>query len=380
MKHIYNLIFFMCISLSISAQISINKNSLPYVGATLKTYTNINPDVDLSGTEGPITWDFSSLSTTLLNEVKLEDPSEGSASVSEADFVIKTTDFVERYYKNSNDFIEEIYLITLDPVFNSFEIQNSYAQNPIYRKGSIEYEQSYASESRFEAPLAWDDLPDTITSGIGLQFDSVRFNTNWNRTDDITAYGEVILPDATWPALKEETEIIRFVTIDVFFLGAWIEAPAQLLEAFLGDFADLLQPDTTHTVNFYSNQSIEILASFQMDEDNLEPTTVEYKAGPEITTDTYETQLNHITEVSIYPNPSFGNVSFQFKHCVPGTYKIQIFNVLGEKIWNSSYNLKPNNKPFQTDLSQLSKGTYLYTVYGPQGNKITTKRLVIINP
>lgn len=379
MKHLY-FFSFLLISFSISAQISITKEDLPYVGATLKSYNKIDPSVDITGQGGPLTWDFSNLGTENYSEVKLELPSEGTINVSDADFVIKPNDFIEQYYKKSGNLIEEIYLKTLDPVFNAFEITNSYAQNPVYRKGSIEYQQSYASESEFQAPLAWDDLPDTLTSGIGLQVDSVRFNTTWNRMDDITAYGEVILPEATWPVLKEESQVIRTVTIDMFFLGTWIEAPSSLLEAFLGDFGELLEPDTTYAVNFYSNESIEILATFQMDEENGDPTVAQYKAGADKTTDLFNEKFNAQPNVSSYPNPSFGNVSFEFKNCAPGTYKIHIHNILGEKIWSSPYKLKTNNKSFQVDLSQLSKGTYLYSVYGPVGRKITTKRLVIVNP
>ncbi len=371
------LLFPLCTGLF--GQISISKFSLPYKGATLKTYVNISPEIDFSANGGPQTWDFSNLSKTNPNEVELLDPSEGSVDVSNATFIIKTTDFVEQYYKNTGEFIEETYIKTLDPIFNSFEISNSYAKNPMYRKGTIIFGQSYAYEGRIEAPFAWDDLPDTLTGGIGLQLDSIRFNTNWVRTDEITGWGTVILPDASWPALKEESNLERFVTIDVFFLGTWIEAPVSLLEAFLGDFADALQPDTSYSVNFYTDEAIEVLAAIQLSEQNGEANSIEYKQGSEITEIFNATALRK-PEVSTYPNPSYGITSFKFDNCRAGTYNVQIHNILGYKIWSKEYQIKQNQKPIEEDLSMLTKGTYLYSVYDPLGKKIATKRLVIINP
>lgn len=373
------LFVFLIFCSSLIGQISISKFSLPYQGATLKTYFNVAPNVDFSANGGPITWDFSGLSKTNPMEVELLAPTEGSVDVSNASFLIKNTDFLEQYYYNTGEFIEEVYLKTLDPIFNSFEISNSYAKNPVYRKGTIIYGQSYAYEGRIEAPFAWEDLPDTLTGGIGLQLDSIRFNTNWVRTDEITGWGTVVLPDATWPALKEESSLERFVTIDIFFLGTWIEAPISLLEAFLGDFADALQPDTTHSVNFYTDEAIEVLASIQLTEKGGDPLSIEYKQGSELT-EIFNANALKKPSISTYPNPSYGITSFKFDNCRSGTYAVQIYNILGSKIWEKQIQLKENQKPIEVDLSMLTKGTYLYSVYDSKGKKISTKRLVIINP
>lgn len=364
----------------LQAQISVTKFSLPYVGATLKTYVNIAPNINYSESGANKTWDFSTLSKTNLNEVDLLEPNQGSINVANANFLIKSANgVIEQYYKTTDEFIEEIFIKTLDPVFNSFEILNSYAKNPVYRKANIYYGQSYASESKIQVPLAWADLPDTLVGGIGLSFDSIRFNTNFFRVDEITSYGTVILPDASWPALKEETSTMRSVTIDVFFFNTWIEAPTQLLEAFLGDFAGFLQPDTSYSINYYTDDAIEVLASLQLNDKNGSVIRVEYKAGSEIT-DTYKYSYNKVREVSSFPNPSFGNVTFKFENCKPGNYNIQVFDILGRKVHNTTYSLKTDNKPFNVDLSFLKKGTYLYSVIDPKGQKITTKKLVILNP
>jgi len=378
MKQIFTFLLFMSV-LSISAQISISKFSLPYLGATLKTYVDVETNVDVGTTGGPHEWDFTGLQKTNYTEVNLEDPTSGSVPVAAATFVIKSNDLLEQYYTINEEGIDEIFIKTVDPVLMTFEISNGYAINPKYRKATILYDATYESGSRLEAALAFDQLPDTLTSGIGIDIDSIRFNTNFDRTDKIDAYGVVKLPDGDWNALRETSTSIRSVTIDILIpILGWIEAPPEILATFLGDFGEFLNPDTTTTINFYSDQSIEVLAAMQMDDDG-NVTSSEYKAGPEVT-EVFNTDYSENPEVNVYPNPSFGQVTFNFDNCRPGNYTIQVHDILGKEMYEDTYLLPLNNKPYKASFSTLKKGTYLYSIYDPKGVKITTKRLVIVNP
>ena len=349
---------------------------MPSQGETLKTWLSLNTNVDLGTTGGPQTWDFTSLSKDVENNVELLATSEGSLDISNASFLIKTGEFIERYFLKTDENITEIFLKTIDPVFESFEIENAYDEAPVYRKGNISYNQEYTSNSLYRAAIAWDELPDTITSQVGLALDSIRINTNFERTDNIDAYGTVQLPDGNWEALRETSTVERTITIDIFFLGAWINAPSEILEVALGGFADVLAPDTTYMTNFYTDQAIEVLAAFAVSEDG-EIQSAEFKEGSEIT-HTFEFE-NKRPDVKTYPNPSFGNVTFNFENTPNGDYTIQVFDILGKKLWSKNVSYK-SYKPIHADLSNLKKGTYLYSVYDSLGNKIVTKRIVILNP
>lgn len=375
MRNLYFL-FFCLICSHCFGQISIDKFSMPSQGETLKTWVSASTNVDLGTTDGPQTWDFTTLSKDAENNVELLSPSEGSIDVPSADFLIKTGEFVERYFVKSDANITEVYLKTIDPVFQTFEITNAYEEAPVYRKGNIDFGQTYSNNSLYRAAIAWDELPDTITGQVGLAFDSIRINTNFLRTDEIDAYGTVQLPDGNWEALREKSTLERTISIDVFFLGTWITAPTEVLETALGGFADLLAPDTSYMTNFYSDQAIEVLAAFNTTEDG-EILSSEFKAGSEITN--IIDLENKRPDVSTFPNPSFGNVSFNFENTPSGIYTIQVYNILGKKLWSKDVTLS-SNKPIYADLTNLKKGTYLYSVYDSSGNKITTKRLVILNP
>lgn len=349
---------------------------MPTKGETLKTWTSINTNVSIEATGGPQTWDFSTLTKDVENNVELLDPSEGTVSVPNATFLIKNGEFVERYYNKADDGIREIFLKTLDPLFQTYEIENEYAEKPMYRKATILYGQSHTNNSKYQAAIAWDDLPDTITGQVGLSFDSIRINTIFEREDDIDGYGTVILPDGEWDALRESTRVIREITIEVFFLGTWIQAPTEVLENALGEYAEFLAPDTTNFVNFYTDKAIEVLAAFTLD-DNGNPVTAQFKAGSEITD--IQSYADKKADITAFPNPSFGNVTFTFENCKIGKYNLKVYNIIGKELINKNMRID-TNKIARVDLTSLKKGTYLYSIFDDNGNKITTKRIVILNP
>jgi len=52
---------------------------------------------------------------------------------------------------------------------------------------------------------------------------------------------------------------------------------------------------------------------------------------------------------------------------------------VNKKLYNEEF-MVGYNREIHTDLSFLSKGTYIYNIIDDKGNKITTKRVVIITP
>lgn len=381
MHQIYSIVLFIfAMSVSSYAQISIDKFNLPKAGTTLKYSASSNLDVDLGSAGANKTWDFSSLTKDNNIEVEFLNVSEGSIAVPNATMLTKSGNGnVEQYYSNTDLGLEEIFIKTKDPLTNSIEIERSYNKNPLYRRNTIYYGQNFQTESKFGMPIAWKDLPDTITSGIGLQLDSVRFNQVSKTSSEVDAYGVVKLPDADWDVLREKSVTERKLTVDIHFLGTWIEAPKELLEGLSGQFAAFLKPDTSHTVVFYSDKAVEQIARFRT---NIKTGAIEaafFKNGAAITqTENFISKKEQ--DVNCYPNPSFGDVNFKFENCSPGKYTVQVYSILGRKMWEKSYYLNPHKKSLPADLSALKKGTYLYSVFNPQGKKITTKRLIILNP
>lgn len=361
------------------AQISIDKFSLPQKGDILKTKIALTPMIKVGKPGADKVWDFSNVDG-IPKKVELLSPSEGSVELNDAEFLVKPTEVVENYYRSdSKGDIYQYYIKTVDPIFQQFEINTPFTDDEIYRKAYINFGDSDYYISRYGLSLAWSDLPDTLTQGIPLTFDSVRFSLVVDRQDVIDAYGTVKLPDGDWDALRERSTRVRKVEVAGYSFGTWIPIPTNLLSQLLGQYAPLVNPDTTYHFNYYSDKAIETIASVvSKNEDGSDPASIEYKDGAEITN--VLDVSNSLPNISAYPNPTYGMVEFTLDQVKTGDYTIVVYNILGKTLWEKDIRKTKSKHHFKADLSSLQKGTYLYSVLDKYGTKLVTKRLVIINP
>lgn len=75
-------------------------------------------------------------------------------------------------------------------------------------------------------------------------------------------------------------------------------------------------------------------------------------------------------DVKVYPNPSNGIFSVAITNSGSGItnseYRIEVYNVLGEKIYSSQYSI--HNTQYQIDLSNQPNGMYFYRVTEEKGD------------
>lgn len=82
-------------------------------------------------------------------------------------------------------------------------------------------------------------------------------------------------------------------------------------------------------------------------------------------------------QFTVYPTVSYGDVGIEFYGFAPATYRLEVYSILGTKMWTKSYQVD-GNASFSADLSFLPKGNYQYSLIGPNGYRILSKRLGII--
>lgn len=380
MKHVYFLfilIFSTCVLAQ--AQISIDKFSLPQKGDVLKTKYEVNPMVEVGTPGADKVWDFSNVNGAP-RTLELLSPSEGSVALDDAEFLTKPTEVVENYFKaDSKGDLYQYYIKTVDPLFQQYEINTPFTDDEIYRKANINFGDSDYYISRYGLSLAWTDLPDTLTQGIPLTFDSVRFSIVTDRQDVIDAYGKVKLPDGKWDVLREKSIRIRKIEVAGYSFGTWIPIPSNLLSQLLGQYASLIKPDTSYHFNYYSDKAIETVATvISKNLDGSSPSSIEYKDGAQVTN--VLNVGNSLPNISAFPNPTYGMVEFTLDQVKSGDYTIVVYNILGKTLWEKNVRKTKTKHHFKADLSSLQKGTYLYSVLDNYGSKLVTKRLVIINP
>lgn len=368
------MLFSVLLSVSGFSQITIGNNTFPVTGDTLKTIVDGMPEgIDLLEPGANRTWIFTSLLAPFTQQVVYEDPSEGSNIVPEASMVVKSGEILERYYKSYGNKIEEIAYKTVDPITNQIEVFAYYVEPVLFRKAPLGYGYVFEHESKIPFTIPADIIPDTLLNMLPIVPDSIRIILVTERYDSIDAWGSLELPAATFDVLREKSISYTSTEIEAYFLGVWIKVSNELIDPS----GELLQNDTTYSYQFYSNESKEIIATVNVDEkDNA--TSVTYKAD-DIKNDIPVVQHGE-TSIFIYPNPSYGDVRFEFVSFKQGTYRIDVRSIIGKKIWSKHIEIKGTNISHKENLSFLPKGTFLYSIVSDTGETIATKRLVIMKP
>ncbi len=81
--------------------------------------------------------------------------------------------------------------------------------------------------------------------------------------------------------------------------------------------------------------------------------------------------------IYVFPNPSFGAFNIRFYGYPEGTYKLNIHNIIGKIIYTYELDvLDGHNVP--VSIPNISKGTYIYSIVNARGEKLQTKRLLIM--
>lgn len=85
--------------------------------------------------------------------------------------------------------------------------------------------------------------------------------------------------------------------------------------------------------------------------------------------------VNKPSDVRAIPNPVIGSTTFTFNLARATKARIQVFNLVGEKLWDRTVAGKQGVNAQTFDAAELESGVYLYTVEA--GGHTFTSRLVV---
>lgn len=360
------------LSISISwSQITVTNATFPQPGDTLFTVIDNNSFLDLGSAGENQQWNFMSLTGPFVRERLFLHADEGpdGSLFPEADMVMMAANEQDVYLKVSNNRIVEI--ARTGELIPGIDIPAVYVDQPVFRRAPMSYGDEYEDQSEVQVDLDGSIIPPDLTMGVDV--DSLRISINTNSESKMDAWGELMLPGSTHEVLREKVNFSVETKIFVKSFIGWTELPAELLGGT--EFANLLGSRNSTIYNFYSNDSKEVLASVVTDEDgNI--TSTEYMG--KMVVNNLQVITADQNEIIAFPNPSFGDVSIEMVNYPLGGYKMKLYNIVGKKLWEQNFDLKPN-RVFKADLTHLRKGTYLYSIFDSTGKKLVTKRIAIIN-
>lgn len=375
-----NILFiFLLISFSVIGQITVTNETFPVAGDTLRTAVDNMPQgITITAAGADQVWDYSNLTAPFSTELVYKEASEGMAfdELPNATVVVQTAAEAELYYNITDEKIELVGFNGPDPT--GFGIVTLVKLDPptVERVAPLTYPSVQTSEANILVPIGTDLLPDEILNELPLVPDSIRLVINQQRTDFVDAYGSLTIPGGTFDVLRQRQELMIDNKVEALvpILG-WLDVTDVILDLVGGGQG--IGQDTTITYNFYSNDSKETIASVVADDAEENAVTVTYK---------FIDVVDNINPVNIirpgvyaFPNPAINDARFEFTNLNSGDYTLKIYNILGVEVLKKNYFVN-GTRTEKVDLSDLRKGTYLYSLIDSKGKTLTTKRLMIIRP
>ena len=366
--------YFLLLSVSKEAQITISPHSLPQIGDTLRQMVDNMPVGASLGNAGEDqVWDYSTLQGMYVLETVFQSQTSGrhASRFPGANAVLFLSGGIESYFSLGEDKMKEVGVSGGDPLNLNLELIGRYVPPISGKKANISYGDSFTEQSSLVFPIAAGQLPDTLFAEFPFTPDSIRLRVQLSRNEVVDAWGLLLLREAMFEVVRLKREEHSISRIDVksgFF--PWID-----ISDLMG--IDELGSQRTVSYYYYDEFSKEPVLSLTLDEDeNI--TRADYIYNEITAADVFE---GFPDESGLYlsPNPSYGFIALSFINLNPGRYNVRIMNILGVSKWESNYRID-GNKRVMVDISHLDAGTYLYSLLDRNNNILSTRRLVIIRP
>ncbi len=363
----------------IQAQITITDAYFPQAGDTLKTaFDGMPSGIIINPPGGTIdqNWNFTSVQG-MSRQTIYRPASEGEASEEypTADLFVPIDPIGETYYKSTASTFELIGYQGLDPANLGISLLVHLDPTLIERRAPLNFIDFGVSHSAVILPFSADIIPGGILDSLPATPDSIRLRITIDRSNVVDGWGTVTIPGGTYDVLREKQIEEQETLLDVKFgLGQFsfwiedIEIPGL----------DFLGKDTITTYTFYNDTEKEAIAIVTVDNQNNDIViTVEYKDND------IQTNIRYVNtgrpDLIAYPNPAIDDVRIDFFNLPASVYTLKIYNILGIVVWEKKYSISGNRNE-KISLTDLRKGTYLYSLVSDNGNIISTKRLMIMRP
>ena len=381
----FSLLCVLVISASlVTGQITITNSVFPTSGDSLRVIElgpTANISADLSAGAENFFFDLENLGSGPERVTVFFNASEGANA---ADFpsaeLVSTESSVpgETYYDVFNNRIDELGRGNQNFGFGEIDIPLGYSDVPVYAKAPITYNDVFEDSSEGFVSAPQSVIPDSILALIPPPFnlfDSLRVSLESTSETTVDGYGEVSIPGGVYEVLRERVETTTNTKLFLYALGNWTEVGGLLLGG-LGDLGELFGETTTTTYNFLSATEKEPILSVTYGVDDV-LVSATYKSNGVISSSKELTYTS--AEITTYPNPTLGNITFDMGAFGSDNYEIAIYNIVGSKVLSIDADIV-SGSTFNTNVEDLRKGTYIYTVHDSEGVKLGTKRFIVLKP
>ena len=397
-KNILAILFLIGIVTVVQAQITVTNTTFPQVGDNIKiSIVNSTdfPIVAITPAGGGQTWDFTSIGVGTPADFTVGDATTGAAAAiyPSADIIIPEFGGVagDGYVKvNTNELVTVGVIGSLAGFVSNFPIRYDPVQveiqTPLMATSTFTSTYGFVEEIDPHDPpgTAIDTLVTNLEGQLGglAQVDSLRVTFTAVRQSVVDAWGTIILPKGSFDVLRLKSFDITNTQVHAKVTAWGISNPAWQTPAQLGfDISNFpfIGQDTVISYDYWNDMEKMPILSATTAPDG---TTIEYAAYfsdepvTPISTNPIRANANNI---KTYPNPAYDKLNIEMKNFETGNYTMKMYDIIGKEIWRKTYAVS-GEKTIKLDVSKLRKGNYFYTIFDENGNRITTRRVMIIKP
>ena len=375
MKHLL-LCIFICLSwLSCQAQIYIPTSLMPRTGDTLLTAVdNLPANIRNIGSGRNQRWDFAMLEAPYTRSTVWRAASKGSADkfFKNAEYTAPLDEQTEGYFRTEGNDLILVGAVGPDPLNLNKKSILRYSPGLVERRYGLRYGDAFQADGNLVLTLGEDEIPSWFRKKLPVSPDSLRLRVSYDRQYDADSYGRIIVPGGIFEVLREKRiEIVEMKLEVKVGRRRWQDVTRSVRDR------ELLRTQKRISYHFYNSKSKEPVARVWMSPNEKKVLKIEFKPREE------ENPVQNLASVrpDIYvsPNPAISDVRFEFFNLSPGTYKLSIYNIIGQEEWSKMYTINGNYTE-QVDISKLKKGAYLYSLKDERGRTLSTKRLMVIRP
>lgn len=318
--------------------------------------------------EGNI-WNFTTLKAPVVHEFKYKSRSKGKYShlFSDATILLQDPWGLEKYYKKEKG---NYYLISevLPP--------KSKRSQPIIKKYSkalpVKDISNKNKSNKYSSGIWTINLEKYELEEWGISSKNpLRITGNEDIIESSDASGILYLPDIIGNVTRILLRLINDIKVEELIEGLWIEKDKSIIKPLKHLF-----PNYSEYYLFIDDESEDVLLSISLNELG-KPINVLFKSREIENVRLYNSLGSN--QFVLHPSTTFGDVRLDFISFASGNYTLEIYNIIGKKLWSQLYTIN-GDKTLKEDFSFLPKGTYQYSLLDEGRNRLVSRRLAIIKP
>ncbi len=344
---------------------------LPKIGD--KTYYSLINEITDNYLYTPynnLAWDYSQLRPTYIRQEYFTGYKNEIGKIN-CNLVYHKMEGIIEFYNVDNNNLKLVGIIEKCNFTKSQEITYIVKGLAISFKNEFRVGESYKNKYSLVASLKRSDLNGLIYF-LPEKIDSVRFEVLIDEYKVNKDTNTLNLYNLNQKSLLIETTYRSSVKLFVKYSkgNQWFEYNYNVTKLPM-DLTRYASRATEKSYDYYTAQYVMPVLSYKVQQKKVEGVKIQDKFNVfniPVIDDTNK-------KIIAYPNMVIDNINFSLINYPIGNYRLEISNILGDRIKSVTITSRDNNQ-LQVDISKLPKGIYLYRFIDGIGEKSATKRFI----